>query len=307
VQATLEHSVTFEGIGLHSGRPARLVVKPAPAGYGVKFERMDVTIGERIVEARWDAVKLDQLCTKVVNADGVEVSTIEHVMAALAGCGIHNAHLEIDGPEVPILDGSAAPFVQTFLETGRTRLDAPVWAIRILREVEVTRGEAWAKLVPADEMKIDFSIDFEDAAIGRQHKALRMANGSFVRELCDSRTFCRQSDVEAMRAAGKALGGTYENAVVVDGEDVLSPGGLRHVDEAVRHKMLDALGDLALAGAPIFGEYRGSRSGHALTNLLLRELFSAEGAFCFVRCTEEMAARLPGAGVHLGELPGKAA
>lgn len=306
MQNTVEQSVSFDGVGLHSGRPARLTVKPAPVGYGIKFERVDLDLGERVIAARWGAVELDQLCTKIVNASGVYVSTIEHVMAALAGCGIHNAHVEIDAPEVPILDGSAAPFVKALLEAGIRRQHAPIWAIKVLKEVDVSRGEAWARLGPADELQIDFSIDFADEAIGRQHKALRMANGSFVRELCDSRTFCRQADVEAMRAAGKALGGTYENAVVVDGAKVLSPGGLRHADEAVRHKMLDALGDLALAGAPLFGVYTGSRSGHAMTNLLLRELFKHEDAFAFVLCDAKMAARLPGAGVHMGEFPAAA-
>ncbi|MBU2982866.1 UDP-3-O-acyl-N-acetylglucosamine deacetylase [Lentibacter algarum] len=303
MQNTIKTSISFTGTGLHSGKPATLVIKPAPAGHGVKFLRVDIALGDAVVPARWDAVEQTQLCTKILNASGVSVSTIEHIMAALAGCGIHNALVEIDGPEVPILDGSAEPFVRKILETGLRKLEEPIWALKILREVSVKRGDAWARLSPADEMKIDFSIDFTDEAIGRQHKTLNMANGSFVRELCDSRTFCRQSDVDAMREQGLALGGTLENAVVVEGDKVLSPGGLRHEDEAVRHKMLDALGDLALAGAPILGIYTGSRAGHAMTNALLRELFDTEGAYCFVRCTPGIAARLPGAGVHLGELP----
>lgn len=303
MQRTLKHPVSFQGIGLHSGKPVTLTVRPAQAGHGVKFLRSDIALGDAIVPARWDAVEQGPLCTRIVNASGVDVSTIEHVMAALAGCGVYNALIELDGPEVPILDGSAAPFVKRFLEAGLVQLEEPVWAIRILRDVEVRRGEAWARLSPADEMQIDFSIDFEDAAIGRQHKALNMANGSFVRELCDSRTFCRQADVEAMHEQGLALGGTLENAVVVAGDKVLSPGGLRHADEAVRHKMLDALGDLALAGAPLLGVYTGARAGHAMTNALLRKLFETEGAFCFVRCSPAQAARLPGAGVHLGEMP----
>ena len=303
MQRTLKQSVTFEGVGLHSGKPAHLTVRPAQAGHGIKFCRTDIAIGDAIVPARWDAVEQGPLCTRIVNASGVDVSTIEHVMAALAGCGVYNALIELDGPEVPILDGSAAPFVRRFLEAGLAQLEEPVWAIRILRDVEVCRGDAWARLSPADEMQIDFSIDFEDAAIGRQQKTLNMANGSFVRELCDSRTFCRQADVDAMHEQGLALGGTLENAVVVEGDKVLSPGGLRHADEAVRHKMLDALGDLALAGAPILGVYTGARAGHAMTNALLCNLFEAEGAFCFVRCTPAQAARLPGAGVHLGEMP----
>jgi UDP-3-O-[3-hydroxymyristoyl] N-acetylglucosamine deacetylase len=174
-------------------------------------------------------------------------------MAALAGCAIHNALIEIDGPEVPILDGSAEPFVATFWRAGLQPQDATVRAISVLRPVEIREGEAVARLEPADMLEIDFRIDFAEAAIGRQERSLLMANGAFVRELSDSRTFCRQSDVDAMRQKGLALGGTLENAVVFDGDRVVSPGGLRHADEPVRHKMLDALGDLALAGGPTAG------------------------------------------------------
>ena len=224
-------------------------------------------------------------------------------MAALSGCGVHNALIEIDGPEVPILDGSASVFVRGILARGVVRLAAPVRAIEVLQPVEVRRGEAWARLEPADRLTIDFSIEFDDAAIGTQHKRLDMSNGSFVRELSTSRTFCRQADVDAMREQGLALGGTLDNAVVVDGDKVLSPGGLRHDDEAVRHKMLDALGDLALAGAPLIAAYTGHRAGHAVTNDLLRKLFVTPGAFRMVVCDAAKAARLPGAGVHAGEIP----
>jgi UDP-3-O-[3-hydroxymyristoyl] N-acetylglucosamine deacetylase len=193
--------------------------------------------------------------------------------------------------------------VHAILKTGLVRQASKVRVIEVLKTVSVTRGEATATLAPAPEMQIDFHIDFEDSAIGVQDKSLVLANGSFVRELCDSRTFCRKIDVDTMHANGLALGGTLENAVVVDGDIVLSPGGLRHSDEAVRHKMLDALGDLALAGAPIMGRYTGIRAGHALTNALLRELFATPGAFRIREVDEAMAARLPGAGVHLEEFP----
>jgi UDP-3-O-[3-hydroxymyristoyl] N-acetylglucosamine deacetylase len=234
--------------------------------------------------------------------DGTAVSTVEHLMAALAGCGIHNARVVVDGPELPILDGSAAPFVRAFLAAGIQRQAAPIHAIEVLRPVRVTEGEAEASLSPAPGMEMDFTIEFADAAIGRQRRIADLANGRFVRELCDSRTFCRKADVDAMRAAGLALGGTYENAVVVDGASVLSPGGLRHADEAVRHKMLDALGDLALAGAPILGRYTGVRAGHMLTNRLLRALFATPGAWRMVACTPDQAARLPGTGVNTADL-----
>jgi UDP-3-O-[3-hydroxymyristoyl] N-acetylglucosamine deacetylase len=268
---------------------------------GIWFARSDMP-GAALIPAHYTAVPLSRLCTKLRGEDGAEISTVEHLMAALAGCGIHNALIEVDGPELPILDGSAAPFVRAFLDAGIQSQTAAIHAIEILREVSVQDGESRATLSPAAGLEMDFTIDFEDAAIGRQRRVANLANGRFVREFCDSRTFCRKADVDAMRAAGLALGGTYENAVVVDGDRVLSPGGLRHADEAVRHKMLDALGDLALAGAPILGRYTGLRAGHMLTNQLLRALFSSPGAWRLVECSAEQAASLPGIGVSGADL-----
>jgi UDP-3-O-[3-hydroxymyristoyl] N-acetylglucosamine deacetylase len=305
VQRTLKSNATFDGLGLHGGTPVRMVVKPAPAGHGIVFRRTDVAMAHALVPARWDAVVQSRLCTLVQNEAGVQVSTIEHVMAALSGCAVHNALIEIDGPEVPILDGSAVPFVEGFLEAGITGQDAVVLAIRVLRPIEVREGEALARLEPADNLEMDFSIDFAEAAIGQQQKTMTLANGAFVRELSDSRTFCRQADVDAMRANGLALGGTVENAVVFDGDRVLSPGGLRHSDEPVRHKMLDAMGDLFLAGAPILGRYTGVRAGHALTNKLLRALFAAPDAWTMVEVGEQTGCKLPGVGVHAADLPSR--
>jgi len=274
VQATIKSPATFSGKGLHTGAPARVVVRPAGAHHGIWFKRVDISVGD------------------------------EHLMAALAGCGIHNALIEIDGPEVPILDGSSAPFVRGLMERGIRTLAAPVMAFEVLQTVTVTEGDATATLAPADTLRIDFEIDFADQAIGHQVKSLVMNNGTFARELCDSRTFCRQADVETMQANGLALGGNSgENAVVFDGDDVLSPGGLRHADEPVRHKMLDALGDLALAGAPLLGHYTGNRAGHTLTNTLLRKLFQTPGAVRLVTCDAAMTSRLPGAGLAWDEIP----
>jgi len=281
----------------------RMVVRPATADHGIWFRRVDVADRDQMVLARWDQVTPSKLCTVIENADGVSVSTIEHIMAALAGFAIHNAVIEIDGPEVPILDGSAVPFVEGFLAAGLEEQDLPVRAVRIRKAVEVRDGDAVARLEPAEMLEIDFRIDFADEAIGVQSRTLNMANGAFVRELSDSRTFCRQADVDAMRARGLALGGTLENAVVFDGDQVLSPGGLRHADEPVRHKMLDAVGDLALAGGPILGRYVGERAGHALTNRLLRTLFADPEAFEIVDCNPRTLGKLPGVGVHAGDLP----
>ncbi|MCF6315680.1 MAG: UDP-3-O-acyl-N-acetylglucosamine deacetylase [Marinosulfonomonas sp.] len=304
MQTTIKNSVGFSGIGLHTGKSVRMTVHPASAQYGIWFRRSDLT-GDTLIPARWDAVSDSRLCTKISNASGASVSTIEHIMAALSGCGVQNALIEIDGPEVPVLDGSSAQFVKAIVATGLQQLDAPVRAIEVLMPIEVTNGQATARLEPAESLHIVFHIDFADQSevIGRQDKTLNMANGAFVRELSDSRTFCLEKDVEMMRDAGLALGGTMENAVVVDGDSVLSPGGLRHDDEAVRHKMLDALGDLALAGAPLLARYTGHRAGHALTNSLLRKLFATPGAYRMVTCDKSMASRLPGVGVHRKDLP----
>lgn len=303
VQATLKSKIRFDGVGLHSGRPVRMIISPASAGYGIWFKRTDIHFGDTMIPARWDSVVRSPLCTRIVNGAGVEVSTIEHVMAALAGCGVHNALIEINGPEVPILDGSAAPFVDAILARGVRELDMPVAALKVEKTVTVETDSGWARLSPADTLSMSFHIDFEDAAIGSQDKQMTLSNGAFVRELCDSRTFCRKSDVDYMHANGLALGGTLDNAVVVDGDKVLSPGGMRHSDEPVRHKMLDALGDLSLAGAPILGHYTGYRAGHSMTNMLLHALFSTPGAVRFVECDRASAARLPGAGVMRHDIP----
>ncbi len=302
MQTTIDSYVAFEGKGLHLGEAACAIVRPAPAGHGIVFRRTDVDADLADIPALWNKVIVSPLNTRIENDAGVSVSTIEHIMAALAGCGIHNALIEVSGPEVPILDGSAAQFVEGFLRVGVKHLSAPLRVIEILKPVSVTVGEASARLDPADTLHIDFEIDFADRAIGHQEKTLNMSNGAFVRELCDSRTFCRSSDVDAMHAQGLALGGTLENAVVVDGAEVLSPGGLRHKDEAVRHKMLDALGDLYTAGAPILGRYTGQRAGHAVTNALLCALFDDPTAWRWATADAATAARLPGVGLRKSDL-----
>lgn len=304
MQTTIRSPISFEGIGLHHGKPARMTIRPAGANHGVWFKRTDILLGDTLVPARWDVVEQAPLCTRIVNHAGVSVSTVEHIMAALAGCGVHNALVEIEGPEVPILDGSAFVFVKAILKCGLQRLNTEVAVLEILEPVEFVTDSGWARLTPAEGLQMTFKIDFEDAAIGTQQKTLNMANGAFVRELCDSRTFCRQADVDLMRANGLALGGEPgKNAVVFDGAEVVSPGGLRRSDEPVRHKMLDALGDLALAGAPILGHYEGYRAGHGITNSLLRQLFATPGAYRLKICDQPTSALLPGAGVHRHEIP----
>jgi UDP-3-O-[3-hydroxymyristoyl] N-acetylglucosamine deacetylase len=304
VQTTLQTSVRFTGIALHSGQEVTLDVRPAPAHHGIVFERADLSgpVAARCVTVGAEAVIEANLCTRIGNPQGVTVSTIEHLMAALAGCGIHNALIVLDGPEVPILDGSSRPFVAAFVEAGMKSQNAPLLALRVLRPIEVRINDAWARLEPAEHLSIAFEIDFPDSAIGRQQLELTLCNGTFVRELSDCRTFCRQSDVDFMRANGLALGGTYENAVVVQGDAVLSPGGLRRANEPVRHKMLDAMGDLALAGAPILGRYVGHRAGHTLTGRLVRALLADPLAFEWVSVDSDQAHSMPGAGVCAADL-----
>jgi UDP-3-O-[3-hydroxymyristoyl] N-acetylglucosamine deacetylase len=291
----------FSGVGLHSGKSVSLSIKPASENHGILFKRKDIEIGNPIVRARWDYVSKTTLCTRITNEDGTAISTIEHLMAALAGCGVSNALIEIDSEEVPILDGSAAPFVKGILETGLKIISSSSRIIKITRPVMFENQFGWARLSPFKRPEMEYFIEFDDLAIGKQSKILNMSNGSFVKELCSSRTFCSNKDVENMRRNGLALGGNYSNALVVDGDKVLSPGGMRYQDEAVRHKMLDAFGDLALAGAPILGKYEGHKAGHFITNSLLRKLFSKPDCYVVENCCEDVFNLLPGSGVNLDE------
>jgi UDP-3-O-[3-hydroxymyristoyl] N-acetylglucosamine deacetylase len=301
MQTTLRRATTLVGTGVHSGRPARLTIRPAESG-GIRFRRIDVTDRDNVIPARFDAVVDTTLCTVLGNAAGVTAGTVEHVMAALAGIGVHHDLVDLDGPEVPIMDGSAQRFVGAILRAGLRRLATPIEAIRITAPVIEEAGGVAAILLPSDRFTIAFDIDFAEAAIGRQSKALDMANGTFVRELADCRTFVRRGDVEGLQARGLARGGSLDNAIVVDGDTVLNPGGFRRADECVRHKMLDALGDLALAGAPILGAYRGVRAGHGPTNRLLRRLMARRDAWERVTLDVEAALALPGMAGGAGTL-----
>ncbi|MCL4148597.1 UNVERIFIED_CONTAM: hypothetical protein GTU68_042807 [Idotea baltica] len=253
MQRTMARAAHMTGIGVHRGEQARIRILPAPCDYGVRFMRSDVQGVDPMVEARYDAVIDTALCTRIGNREGVSVSTIEHLMAALAGCGVDNALVELDGPEIPILDGSSAPFVAAILEAGVIEQDEPLRVIRILSSVSVEHDGRFAALHPSEAFEIEFKIDFDDDAIGVQHREERFTGDSFITTYADSRTFGRLEEVEKLRSLGFARGGSLENAVVVDNGVVLNAGGLRHSDEFVRHKMLDAVGDcdLALAGAPI--------------------------------------------------------
>ncbi len=303
MQTTLKKDVQFVGTGLHSGRPVRMTLHPASADSGIWFRRTDIEDRDKLVPARYNSVSDTRLNTTISNGAGVTVSTIEHLMAAIAGTGLHNVLIDIDGPEVPIMDGSASRFVRDIHDAGFVTLGAGIAALHILQPVRFEQGDVVAEILPKEfGFAIDYAIDFPDAAIGHQQARMDMANGAFVRELADCRTFCRRSDVEMMQSAGLALGGSLDNAVVVEGGDVLNPEGFRRSDECVRHKMLDALGDLALAGKPILGLYRGKRAGHAATNQLLRKLFATPGAFEVIDCSPEMVHGLPGYGLREADM-----
>ncbi len=298
---TVKQDIASVGTGLHSGGPVRMPMRPAATG-GIRFRRTDITDRDNMIPARYDLVSDTRLNTRLTNAAGVSVSTVEHLMAALAGTGVWNVVIDIDGPEVPIMDGSASRFVQKIVATGLRHLPGPSRAVRVLEPVRVAHDGAWAEISPAPMLSVGFEIDFADAAIGRQALKLSLVNGVFVRELADCRTFCRRADVEAMQAAGLALGGSLDNAIVVEDAEILNPEGLRRSDEFVRHKMLDAVGDLALAGAPILGAYRGFRAGHGVTNALLRKLFATQGAWTETALDADTARQLPGAGVVESDL-----
>ncbi|MBS0561546.1 MAG: UDP-3-O-acyl-N-acetylglucosamine deacetylase [Proteobacteria bacterium] len=278
-QRTLKAPIGCVGVGVHSGKRMRLRLVPAETGHGIVFRRTDLGLN---IPARFDRVTDTRLNTTLSHETEAEcrVGTVEHLMAALYGCGIDNLLIEIDGPEVPILDGSAAPYVFLIQCAGVAEQAAPRAVIEIGRVVRVTDGEAWAEFRPAAWRGLDMalSIDFPAAVIGRQALSLRLTPESFRQELATARTFAMAEEVEQLRACGLALGGSLDNAVVVDGDAVLNPVGLRAPDEFVRHKLLDAVGDLALAGAALHGRFLASRSGHTLNNLLLHALFAEAAA-----------------------------
>ena len=271
-QHTVAGPAIFAGIGLHTGAHVRVAIRPAAPSAGVTFVRTDVRGEDNAVHVSPEAVTKTQLGTVISNEAGVSVSTIEHLMAAMAALAIDNAVIELDGPEVPIMDGSAEPFVQILDRAGRRKQEAARRYIEILAPVTVTEGDKHASLTPSDQFEVAFEIAFASRAIGRQRVDLVVDEDSFREELSDCRTFGFLQEVEHLRAIGLARGGSMENAVVIDGDRVLNPEGLRRPDEFVRHKALDAGGDLYVLGAPILGRFEGVLAGHGLNNALVRAL-----------------------------------
>lgn len=293
MQQTIERPAVCAGIGVHSGEKARLVLKPAPVGSGVIFRRTDLDASDIEIKAHANSVSDTRLGTTLTNEAGVSVAVVEHLMAALAGMGIDNLIIEIDGPEVPIMDGSSAVYCELLLQAGVKTQAAPRRRIRILERVEIIDGPKRATLSPSDDtvLTLRARIEYDDSVIGIQQMALRMAPGMFARDLAFARTYGFARDVDMLRAIGLARGGSLDNAVVVDDGAVMNPEGLRAEDEFVRHKMLDAVGDLMLAGAPIAGSYDAVQPGHALNNALVRKLLSTPSAWCWETDAGAMAQR----------------
>ena len=279
-QTTLRSQATVTGYGVHSGLPVSLTIGPASVDAGFVFVRTSLEGGDREVQATADAVISTEFATVLGDAEGPLVATAEHVLAALRGMGVDNATIEIDGPEVPIMDGSAAAFVRAIDQAGIVSQSAARRFIQVLRPVQVVIGDSLGELRPhAGGFRAEVEIDFANPVIGRQNFAFDLSAEGFRREISRARTFGCMSDVARLWGAGFALGASFENSVVFDDERLLNPEGLRFADECARHKVLDAVGDLALAGLPLLGAYRSVRGGHKLNHAVLTALMADRSAW----------------------------
>lgn len=280
-QRTIQRAIETTGIGLHSGRKVRIVLRPAPPGTGILFHRIDL---DPLVTLKADALAVgDTRLASCLVRGGVKLSTVEHLMSALAGLGIDNLNVDVDAEEIPILDGSAMPFVYLIQSAGIEEQPQPKRFMRVLKTVRVEEGDKWASLDPFEGFRVDFSIQFNHPAIDKSGTriVIDFADQSYVREIARARTFGFTQDVEALRAAGLAQGGSLDNAIVMDEYRILNAEGLRAPAEFVRHKALDAIGDLYLVGAPLLAAYRAHKSGHALNNRLLRALLADATAWAW--------------------------
>lgn len=281
-QRTLRSNVRYVGIGLHSGHRVSMRVRPARMNTGIQFIRKDAPVAERLIPARWDNVTDTRQCTVISNEHGVSVRSVEHLMAALYGCGIDNALVEVDGPEVPAMDGSSAPFVALIDRAGAVTQSAPRRAIQLHKPITVCDGDKFALLMPDITPKLTVEIDFANGAVGFQRYSVELNDDTFKRELARARTFGFAEQVGQLREMGLALGGSLQNAIVIEGERVVNQEGLRFQDELVRHKILDCIGDLALAGAPIIGHFFAHKPGHKLNNALVHQLHTDVDAWSYV-------------------------
>ena len=280
-QQTIARTASLSGAGVHSGKPARLTVRPAEEGAGVRFVRTDVTDRDAVIPALVTKVTTTELGTNMSNEAGVSVATVEHFLAACSGLGVDNIIAELDGPELPILDGSSRPFVDLLKQAGLKQQGAPRRMLKILKPVEVRHGAKFVRLSPGKGFEMRVIIDFPTKAIGRQEIRFVMAPGAFARDVAWARTFGFVHQAERLHAMGKGLGASMDNTIVVEGDAILNPGGLQADDEFVRHKLLDVIGDLFLAGGPIEGLYEGEQPGHALNNQLLRAVFADATSFAW--------------------------
>lgn len=285
-QKTLATTISYVGVGLHTGQKVSMIVKPAHGDSGISFIRKDAPPGCGLIEARWYNVIDTHMSTVLGNHHGVTVSTVEHLMAALHGCGIDNALIEIDGPEVPIMDGSSQPFVSLIEKIGTVSQPSLRKAIWLQRSVMVKEDGKVAYLTPHSEPRITVDIDFPDSAIGAQTYSVKLANEAFRNDIARARTFGFSRDIERLQKIGLAKGGSLRNAVLVDGDRIVNEEGLRFKDEFVRHKILDALGDLSLVGVPILGHYYGYKPGHTINNLLIHKLFEERDAWSYTTVDE---------------------
>ncbi|MEK6550991.1 MAG: UDP-3-O-acyl-N-acetylglucosamine deacetylase [Pseudomonadota bacterium] len=278
-QRTLKNVIRATGVGLHTGEKVYLTLRPAPVDTGIVFRRIDLPEPVEILACP-ENVSDTRLSTSL-EANGARVSTVEHLMSALAGLGIDNAYIELTAAEVPIMDGSAGPFVFLIQSAGITDQSAPKRFIRITRPVRIEQGDKWAQFEPFDGFKVSFAIDFDHPIFqnSAQTTTVDFSTTSFVREVSRARTFGFMGDLEALRAAGLARGGGFDNAIVLDNYRVLNEDGLRYEDEFVKHKVLDAIGDLYLLGHPLIGAFSAHKSGHSLNNRLLRQLVTERDAW----------------------------
>jgi UDP-3-O-[3-hydroxymyristoyl] N-acetylglucosamine deacetylase len=277
-QRTLKSLVRASGVGLHTGQKVRIALRPAPPDTGVVFRRVDLASPVDI-PARADLVGDTKLCSGLIQG-GVKVYTVEHLMSALSGLGIDNLYVDLDAPELPIMDGSASPFVLLLQQAGIEEQSAPKRFLRVRRTVEVKDGDKWARLEPYQGFRLSFSIEFRHPVIERstQSVTIDFAETSYLKEIARARTFGFMQDVEDLKDSGLALGGGLDNAVLLDEQSVLNSDGLRFADEFIRHKLLDAIGDLYLLGRPLLGAFTAHKSGHALNNRLARAVLAEAGA-----------------------------
>jgi UDP-3-O-[3-hydroxymyristoyl] N-acetylglucosamine deacetylase len=286
LQHTLRQPVSFVGLGLHSGVKSRLTLRPCDDATGIFFRRKDVPANQGLIAARWHKVSDTTLSTVLTNRFGHSVSTVEHLMAALRLCGIDNLEIEVDGPEIPIMDGSAKPFVETLQAIGTRPTTEPRKAIWIHHPVAVQAGDRRAALLPDMTPRVSVSIEFEEPVIGAQTFSVDLNEQDAIQQVAPARTFGFKDQIEALRSQGLALGGSLNNAILVDDDQIMNPGGLRYEDEFVRHKVLDAIGDLALIGAPVIGHYQAHKSGHMLNSMLVKKLFSDRSAWSYISFDE---------------------